>query len=91
MFCPASWVRTRWVLLLLFWLGWLGMLGGAVLIILQAPRCRDLPPMSWWNDGPLYQIGNIQAFTESRNLKGESTHTAFWEFSLTSVRETNRS
>uniref|UniRef100_UPI0037E855F2 solute carrier family 3 member 2b n=1 Tax=Semicossyphus pulcher TaxID=241346 RepID=UPI0037E855F2 len=65
-----GWVRTRWALLVVFWLGWLGMLGGAVLIILQAPRCRDLPDTNWWNDGPLYQIGNIQAFTDARNLKG---------------------
>ncbi|CAJ1074893.1 F2 cell-surface antigen heavy chain-like [Xyrichtys novacula] len=65
-----GWVRTRWALLVVFWLGWLGMLAGAVLIILRAPRCRDLPPTNWWNDGPLYRIGNIQAFTETRNLKG---------------------
>ncbi|XP_039992987.1 4F2 cell-surface antigen heavy chain-like [Xiphias gladius] len=65
-----GWVRTRWALLVVFWLGWLGMLVGAVLIILQAPRCRDLPVTSWWNDGPLYQIGNIRAFTDAQNLKG---------------------
>lgn len=66
-------MRTRWALLVVFWLGWLGMLVGAVLIILQAPRCRDLPVTSWWNDGPLYQIGNIRAFTDAQNLKGENT------------------
>ncbi|XP_056249427.1 solute carrier family 3 member 2b [Seriola aureovittata] len=65
-----GWVRTRWALLVVFWLGWLGMLVGAVFIILQAPRCRDLPPTNWWNDGPLYQIVNIQAFTDTHNLKG---------------------
>ncbi|XP_060919087.1 amino acid transporter heavy chain SLC3A2-like [Labrus mixtus] len=65
-----GWVRTRWALLVVFWLGWLGMLGGAVLIILQAPRCRELPATNWWNEGPLYQIGNIQAFTDARDLKG---------------------
>lgn len=85
--CSPSWVRTRWALLMVFWLGWLGMLVGAVLIILQAPRCRDLPATNWWNDGPLYQIGRIQAFTDARNLKGESIHTAFWDISLASVRE----
>nr|XP_020484356.1 4F2 cell-surface antigen heavy chain-like [Labrus bergylta] len=42
-----GWVRTRWALLVVFWLGWLGMLGGAVLIILQAPRCRELPATNW--------------------------------------------
>ncbi|KAM3595535.1 uncharacterized protein V6R79_024727 [Siganus canaliculatus] len=65
-----GWVRTRWALLVVFWLGWLGMLAGAVLIILQAPRCKDLPDTSWWNDGPLYVIGNVQAFSDAGNLKG---------------------
>ncbi|KAF0043792.1 hypothetical protein F2P81_002950 [Scophthalmus maximus] len=46
------------------------MLLGAVLIILQAPRCRDLPATSWWNHGPLYQVGNLRAFTEAHDLKG---------------------
>ncbi|XP_053743076.1 4F2 cell-surface antigen heavy chain-like [Synchiropus splendidus] len=64
------WVRTRWALLVVFWLGWLGMLVGAVLIILQAPRCKDLPATSWWNEGPLYQIGDVRAFSEKGNLKG---------------------
>ncbi|KAM8917349.1 amino acid transporter heavy chain SLC3A2-like [Spinachia spinachia] len=65
-----GWVRTRWSLLVVFWLGWLGMLGGAVLIVLQAPRCRDLPSSSWWNEGPMYQIGSIRAFSALMDLKG---------------------
>uniref|UniRef100_A0A3P9IJ21 Glycosyl hydrolase family 13 catalytic domain-containing protein n=1 Tax=Oryzias latipes TaxID=8090 RepID=A0A3P9IJ21_ORYLA len=65
-----GWVRTRWALLLVFWIGWLGMLVGAVLIILRAPVCRELPPTDWWNEGPLLQIKNLQAFSETRDLKG---------------------
>ncbi|XP_024132930.1 4F2 cell-surface antigen heavy chain isoform X1 [Oryzias melastigma] len=65
-----GWVRTRWALLLVFWIGWLGMLVGAVLIILQAPVCRELPPTDWWNQGPLLQIRNLQDFSETRDLKG---------------------
>ncbi|RVE57643.1 hypothetical protein OJAV_G00218350 [Oryzias javanicus] len=65
-----GWVRTRWALLLVFWIGWLGMLVGAVLIILQAPVCRELPPSDWWNEGPLLQIRNLQDFSETRDLKG---------------------
>nr|KAF6439062.1 solute carrier family 3 member 2 [Molossus molossus] len=57
-----GWVRTRWALLLLFWLGWLGMLAGAVVIIVRAPRCRALPAQSWWHKGALYRIGDLQAF-----------------------------
>lgn len=68
-----GWVRTRWALLLLFWLGWLGMLAGAVVIIVRAPRCRELPAQSWWHKGALYRIGDLQAFQgrDAGNLAGE--------------------
>ncbi|XP_077444195.1 solute carrier family 3 member 2a [Stigmatopora argus] len=59
-----GWVRTRWVLLILFWLGWLGMLAGAIGIIVKAPRCKPIPEMHWWNNGPLYQIADVEAFAE---------------------------
>ncbi|XP_077598121.1 solute carrier family 3 member 2a isoform X2 [Stigmatopora nigra] len=59
-----GWVRTRWVLLILFWLGWLGMLAGAIAIIVKAPRCKPIPEMHWWNNGPLYQIADVEAFSE---------------------------
>lgn len=58
------WVRTRWVLLVLFWLGWVGMLAGAIAIIVQAPRCKPIPEMNWWNEGPLYQISDVEAFSD---------------------------
>lgn len=66
------WVRTRWFLLILFWLGWLGMLAGAIVIIIQAPRCKELPEMNWWNEGPLYQIRNMEAFAGAKGLAGWS-------------------
>ncbi|XP_051576402.1 4F2 cell-surface antigen heavy chain-like [Myxocyprinus asiaticus] len=65
----TGWVRTRWILLVLFWLGWVGMLAGAIVIIVQAPRCKPIPEMNWWNEGLLYQISDVNAFSES-GLKG---------------------
>ncbi len=65
------WVKVRWALLILFWLGWLGMLAGAIALIIQAPRCKPLPEMNWWNYGPLYQIGDVNSFTESSKLMGK--------------------
>lgn len=59
-----GWVRTRWVLLVLFWLGWVGMLAGAIVIIVQAPSCKPIPEMNWWNEGPLYQISDVEAFSD---------------------------
>ncbi|XP_036444924.1 solute carrier family 3 member 2b [Colossoma macropomum] len=60
-----GWVKARWALLILFWLGWIGMLAGAVVIIVQAPRCKPLPEMNWWDYGALYQIGDVNSFTEN--------------------------
>ncbi|XP_054998284.1 4F2 cell-surface antigen heavy chain isoform X1 [Sorex araneus] len=67
-----GWVRTRWALLVLFWLGWFGMLAGAVVIIVQAPRCRELPVQRWWHKGALYRIGDVKAFLggDAGNLEG---------------------
>lgn len=71
-----AWVRTRWALLVLFWLGWLGMLAGAVVIIVRAPRCRELPAQNWWHKGALYRIGDLQAFQgqEGGDLAGLKGH-----------------
>lgn len=71
-----GWVRTRWALLLLFWLGWLGMLAGAVVIIVRAPRCRELPVQRWWHKGALYRIGDLQAFvgSEAGGIAGLKNH-----------------
>ncbi|RMC22740.1 hypothetical protein DUI87_00253 [Hirundo rustica rustica] len=41
------WARARMVLLVLFWGGWLGMLGAAAAIVAQAPRCQPLPAKAW--------------------------------------------
>ncbi|XP_064262507.1 LOW QUALITY PROTEIN: 4F2 cell-surface antigen heavy chain-like [Passer domesticus] len=49
------WARARLVLLVLFWGGWLGMLGAAAAIVAQAPRCQPLPAKAWWELGALYR------------------------------------
>uniref|UniRef100_A0A8C5HVM9 4F2 cell-surface antigen heavy chain-like n=1 Tax=Gouania willdenowi TaxID=441366 RepID=A0A8C5HVM9_GOUWI len=63
-----GWVRTRWTLLVLFWLSWLLMLVGSVLIILKAPPCRDLPDSHWWNHGPLYRLRDVRVFSVERRM-----------------------
>lgn len=68
------WIKMRWALLILFWLGWIGMLAGAIAIIVQAPRCKPIPEMNWWNYGPLYQIGDVEAFTKSE-LEGRERNS----------------
>lgn len=65
-----GWRRTRWSLLILFWLSWLGILAAAVLIILKAPPCRAPPSLSWWNEAPLYRVRSLQDFSEAGNIRG---------------------
>ncbi|XP_014749543.1 PREDICTED: 4F2 cell-surface antigen heavy chain [Sturnus vulgaris] len=61
------WARARLVLLILFWGGWIGMLGAAAAIVAQAPRCQPLPNKGWWELGALYRAPP-EAF--GGNLKG---------------------
>lgn len=46
------------------------MLAGAIVIIIQAPGCKPLPEMNWWNEGPLYQIRDVEAFAGDKGLAG---------------------
>lgn len=50
------WVRLRWFLFIVFWGLWIGMLVGAVYIILDAPKCAAPVPLSWWQKGPLVTV-----------------------------------
>lgn len=43
------------------------------MIIVQAPRCKPIPEMNWWNEGPLYQIPDADAFADG--LKGRPLFT----------------
>ncbi|XP_017769239.1 PREDICTED: maltase A2 isoform X2 [Nicrophorus vespilloides] len=50
------WVRLRWFLFILFWALWAGMLVGAVMIIVSAPKCDPPEPKTWWEEGPLTEV-----------------------------------
>lgn len=50
------WIRLRWALLILFWLAWLAMLGGAIAIIALAPKCPPPAPVEYWQKAPVYQV-----------------------------------
>ncbi|XP_052769198.1 maltase 2-like [Mya arenaria] len=50
------WVRTRKILFGLFWIGWVGMLVAAILIIVFAPKCPERPDLKWFQKDVIYQI-----------------------------------
>jgi phage shock protein PspC (stress-responsive transcriptional regulator) len=50
------WVRLRWILFILFWLLWVAMLAGAIVIIVLAPKCSGKVADEVVADGPYYQV-----------------------------------
>jgi len=73
------WVRLRWILFVLFWVGWTGMLVTSIVIIIKAPKCPSPAPKSWWQKRPLYQI-DVEAFNV--NLKGILEKAAYLDNDL---------
>jgi len=64
------WVRTRWFLFILFWLLWIAMLGGAIAIIVLAPKCAPPTPREWWEQSPMYKT-NVASFAkDSEKIQG---------------------
>ncbi len=50
------WKRVRLVLLVLFWVAWVGMLVAAIVIIIVAPKCPPRPDLDWWQSSVIYQV-----------------------------------
>eukprot|EP00914_Ancora_sagittata_P017048 GHVO01033675.1.p1 GENE.GHVO01033675.1~~GHVO01033675.1.p1 ORF type:complete len:686 (+),score=109.10 GHVO01033675.1:17-2074(+) len=50
------WVKVRWVLLVLFWIVWIGMLVAAIVIIIVAPKCPPRKDLKWWQESTIYQV-----------------------------------
>ncbi|XP_045776753.1 uncharacterized protein LOC123875127 isoform X1 [Maniola jurtina] len=58
------WSRLRWCMFVLFWALWLCMLAGAIIIIVQAPKCAPPPPRTWYEKGPLVDMSTVEDYTE---------------------------
>ncbi|XP_055382107.1 uncharacterized protein LOC129612489 isoform X2 [Condylostylus longicornis] len=54
------WVRLRWMFFILFWLAWIAMLVGAILIIVNAPKCSAPTPLVWYKQGPHAKFGKLE-------------------------------
>lgn len=52
------WVRLRWIFFILFWAAWVAMLIGAVMIIINAPKCAPPQPLPWYKKGPLVKFSS---------------------------------
>nr|XP_046150779.1 4F2 cell-surface antigen heavy chain isoform X1 [Oncorhynchus gorbuscha] len=53
-----GWRKIRSCLMVVFWLGWLALLGASIDIIVQSPR-PVAPPLLWWQRALFYRIQPI--------------------------------
>lgn len=58
---------SRWILFIFFWIVWLAMLVGAIVIVVMAPRCKAEPTPPWYQDTTVYEV-NVEKF--GGDLKG---------------------
>lgn len=58
------WVRLRMSLFILFWVVWVAMLVGSVVIIFMAPRCPPAPQLDWWQKTVVYKT-LVSSFKDS--------------------------
>jgi len=75
------WKRLRWILFILFCIGWLAMLLTAVLIIALAPRCPPRPDLKWYQTESVYQVipesykdSNDDGIGDFKGLKDKFEH-----------------
>lgn len=56
------WRKVRLVLLILFWITWLGLIVAAVLIIIFTPKCPPIPKRAFWqkSSGYLLDVVNFK-------------------------------
>lgn len=50
------WVKVRWGLFIFFWLIWAAMLGGAIAIIVMAPKCSAPEPKKLWEESAIVEL-----------------------------------
>lgn len=53
------WVRLRWIFFVSFWVIWVGMLVGAIMIIIGAPKCAAPEPLAWYKRGLHAKFGSV--------------------------------
>nr|XP_017002558.1 LOW QUALITY PROTEIN: uncharacterized protein LOC108061059 [Drosophila takahashii] len=70
------WVRLRWIFFVGFWAIWVGMLVGAILIIIGAPKCAAPQPLPWYKRGPHAKFGSADTCNKLDVEVAKKIHSA---------------
>lgn len=52
------WIKLRWFLFIAFWVLWIAMLVGAIIIIVKAPKCYPPEPKKWFERSPILKLSS---------------------------------
>lgn len=80
------WRRARLVLFILFWILWVGMLAAAILIVINAPKCKPKPQTEWYQDTVLYKVDPANY---DEDYKGMADHMRYIKDLKTSLLLSN--
>lgn len=80
------WRRARLVLFILFWILWVGMLAAAILIVINAPKCKPKPDTEWYQDTVLYKVDPANY---DKDYKGMADHMRYIKDLKTSLLLSN--
>lgn len=61
-----AWVKARWALFVSFWLAWIGLVVGAVLIVYFTPSCPHIEKLEWYQNEIFYRL-NVDKFRDSNS------------------------
>ncbi|KPU80226.1 uncharacterized protein Dana_GF16561, isoform B [Drosophila ananassae] len=70
------WVRLRWIFFVGFWAVWVGMLVGAILIIIGAPKCAAPQPLPWYKRGPHAKFASLETCKPDDVQSAKKIHAA---------------
>uniref|UniRef100_A0A673XJT1 Tc1-like transposase DDE domain-containing protein n=1 Tax=Salmo trutta TaxID=8032 RepID=A0A673XJT1_SALTR len=72
-----GWRKIRSLLMLVFWLGWLALLGASIAIIVQSPR-PVAPTLLWWQRALFYRVQPILLMDHDNALVHEARSIQKW-------------
>jgi hypothetical protein len=81
---PACFVQV------IFWLGWLALLGAVIGLTIVAPRCKEAPSPAWWQQSSLYQV-YLRSFYDNNgdgigDIQGEAEDCQLFHYIWTSLQ-----